>query len=86
MPAGATPTNGTTYADMATVTSSARVESGAELLWLWYALFTVVLLSLIVASFVRFHWKRGQQQKLRLDAEMTYAVKRRHVTPSNDVT
>jgi len=62
--------------------SSTLVESGDELLWLWYVVFTVVLLGLIAASFVRFHYKRLQQQKQRLDAEAMYGVKRRHTTPS----
>jgi len=61
-------------------------ESDGELLWLWYAVFTVALLGLIIASFVRFHYKRGQQQKLRLDAELSHAAKRRHVTPSSSFT
>jgi len=68
--------------DVVNVTSSTAAESGGEFLWLWYVVFTVVLLGLILTSFVRFHCKRLQQQKLRLDAEMTYTVKRRHMTPS----
>jgi len=43
-----------------------------------------LIFGLIFASFVRFHYKRGQQQKQRQDAELSYAVKqRRHVTPSS---
>ena len=61
--------------------SSARADDG-DLLWLWYVVLTVVLLALILASFVRFHYKRVQQLRQRLDAEMTYGVKRRHLTPS----
>jgi len=60
-----------------------------ELLWVWYLVFTVVLLGLILASFVRFHYRRVQQQRQRLDAEMTYGVKNRrhgHVTPVGHVT
>jgi len=62
------------------VTSSSGAESVGELLWVWYLVFTVVLLALIVASFIRFHYKRGLQQKVRLDTELSYAVKRRHMT------
>lgn len=44
--------------------ASAQPESrSGDLLWLWYLVFTVVLLVLIAASFVRFHFKRVQQQK-----------------------
>ena len=78
----ATPSNDVTSGHVVNVTSSVWAESTGELLWLWYVVFTVVLLALILASFVRFHYKRGQQQKQRLDAEMTYTVKRHHVTPS----
>lgn len=83
-------TNDVTYSGHVTnVTSSmwAEPSGGGELLWLWYVVFTFVLLGLILMSFVRFHYKRGQQQKLRLDAELSgYAVKRRHMTPSSSFT
>ena len=62
--------------------AAAEAESDEDFLWLWYAVLTVVLLALILASFVRFHYRRVQQQKLRLDAELTYGVTRHATTPS----
>jgi len=40
-------------------------DVNATLLWLPYVVFAIVLLCLIALSFVRFHYKRGLQYKLR---------------------
>jgi len=77
-----TPPNDVTSGHAENATAAWAESGDGEFLWLWYVVFTVLLLGLIVASFVRFHYKRVQQARQRLDAEMTYGVKRRHMTPS----
>ena len=54
------------YANRSTNSSlEAATEQSLAFLWLPYIIFTIVLLSLIAMSFLRFHCERGQQNRRR---------------------
>ena len=54
------------YANRSTNSSlEAQTQQSLAFLWLPYIIFTIVLLSLIAMSFLRFHCERGQQNRRR---------------------
>jgi len=69
MSAAALVTSTVDYVNLSTSNSSAEAPSASAqslaFLWLPYIIFTIVLLSLIALSFLRFHCERGQQNRRR---------------------